>query len=891
MAELRAGLGDAIAGRGRLFLISGEPGIGKTRLTTELTSLAQPGGMAVWTGRCLDREEDVPYLPFVEILESCVEQAPAPNALRNLLGNEGPELARLMPKLRRIFPDLVPPLDLTPREARRHLFNCFCDFAARVATEQATVFIIEDLHWAEDSTLSLLAHLEKRLSKLPLLIVGTFRETELDVTPGLTKTLEDLLRGRLASRVHLKGLALDEVAAMLTILSGKAPPTRVVREIYDETEGNPFFVEELFLHLKEENRLYDSTGAFRPKLKVGELDAPRSVRLVIGQRLARLSDPARKCMATAAAIGRFFSFETLQAASVIDPDSLIDCLEEAEKAGLICASADSARARLEFSHELTRQAVLAALTAPRRERLHLQVAEAIERICCDALEDHFSELAYHYCRSTNAAKAIEYSMRAAAAAAAAFAFHEANAWRDEALRLSEPRHGDPLQRAEILTRLFGTTRPGHEAQTVRQMEEALAIYERLELPAKAADVHARLVEMFCHIVSIMDLARAEVHFRKAEALLHGLPVSKSLARLYINWSWTCLWRVQAQSAYEAAGRALEIAERLDSPSVRAAAGVVMGACLWAMGQLRRGFELHDRAWEEADRINDPSARGATTNGIFNLRNLCDYKEALRWSKRECGRPHNKESGYNELYGFIGEVRSHAAMGQLDEVRRLMREAPGPGVTWDGKSYLTFWAGNLEEAETRWHADVDFARRQERFENVCTAGWLLAHIQRLAGHHTKAEGLLLEGLSYSVPGGYVALEMPGRQCLAQVYAELNRTDEARTELARCREIMEASEDWRGLAGMVEWSEAALAVAEKRLADADRHFVSALEIMCRYSMSWLEGPALRDWGRALFAAGQRERALAKFDEAIELYRHIGAGQPWIDPIVADKQKARV
>ncbi|HEY2485968.1 MAG TPA: AAA family ATPase, partial [Candidatus Binataceae bacterium] len=286
LAELRGGLVDAIAGRGRLFLISGEPGIGKTRLTAELASLAQTSGMAVWTGRCLDREEDVPYLPFVEILESCVEQATDQKALRSLLGNEGPELARLMPKLRRTFPDLVPPLDLTPREARRHLFNCFCDFAARVATEQSTVFIIEDLHWADDSTLSLLAHLEKRLSKLPLLIVGTFRDAELEVTPGLTKTLEDLLRGRLASRVPLKGLALDEVAAMLTILSGKTPPTRVVREIYDETEGNPFFVEELFLHLKEENRLYDSTGAFRPKLKIGELDAPRSVRLVIGQRLA-----------------------------------------------------------------------------------------------------------------------------------------------------------------------------------------------------------------------------------------------------------------------------------------------------------------------------------------------------------------------------------------------------------------------------------------------------------------------------------------------------------------------------------------------------------------------------------------------------------------------------
>jgi DNA-binding winged helix-turn-helix (wHTH) protein len=161
LAELSAGLADAIAGNGRLLLISGEPGIGKTCLTAELASLAQTGGMMVWTGRCLDRGEDVPYLPFVEILESCADRAADPKALRELLGNEGPELARLMPKLRRILPNLRPPLDLPPREARRQLFNSYCDFVARLATEQPTLLILEDLQWADDSTLSLLDHLAK----------------------------------------------------------------------------------------------------------------------------------------------------------------------------------------------------------------------------------------------------------------------------------------------------------------------------------------------------------------------------------------------------------------------------------------------------------------------------------------------------------------------------------------------------------------------------------------------------------------------------------------------------------------------------------------------------------------------------------------------------------
>ncbi len=151
--------------------------------------------------------------------------------------------------------------------------------------------ILEDLHWADDSTLSLLDHLMQRLADLPLMVIGTYRDAELNVTRPLAKTLEDLHRGRLATSVRLKGLPRDEVAAMLNGLSGKSPPDAVVGEVFAETEGNPFFVEELFRYLEEENRLYDSAGQFRSDLKIGELDAPPSVRLVVARRLARHHRP------------------------------------------------------------------------------------------------------------------------------------------------------------------------------------------------------------------------------------------------------------------------------------------------------------------------------------------------------------------------------------------------------------------------------------------------------------------------------------------------------------------------------------------------------------------------------------------------------------------------
>ena len=421
-AELCGALADAASGRGRLCLISGEPGIGKTRICVELAVEAQAKGVAVLVGRCTEQEA-VPYLPFVEILETCVDRTPDQDALRKLLGEEGPELGRLLPKLKRTLPELPPPLELSPMQARRNLFNCFCDFAARIAREQPTLLVIEDLHWAEDSTLSLLDHLTQRLADLPLLVVGTYRDAESEITRGLAKTLEDLLRGRLATRVRLKGLPHDEVAAMLNSLSGKSPPTAVVGEILAETEGNPFFVEELFRHLEEENRLYDSAGHFRAELKIAELEVPQSVRLVVGRRLARLDIMTRKILETAATIGKSFPFDLLEAATAAEPDPLLDCLDRAEHAALVASS--ESEARFEFSHELIRQVVLSGLSAVRRQRLHLEVAGAIERVHPDTREEHYSELALHFSQTNDSAKAAGYLNLAAVQALQSSAFVQA----------------------------------------------------------------------------------------------------------------------------------------------------------------------------------------------------------------------------------------------------------------------------------------------------------------------------------------------------------------------------------------------------------------------------------------------------------------------------------
>jgi DNA-binding winged helix-turn-helix (wHTH) protein/predicted ATPase len=421
LASLIGGLDDAAARRGRLFLICGEPGVGKTRLADEVATVAEAKRMALMVGHCSEHDEAVAYLPFVEILESFVERPQSQNRLRAALGPEASELARLLPKLRNILPGVPPSRSLPPAQARRLLLNSFFDFAARAASARPALMILEDLHWADDSTLALLDHIARRLSDQPLMVICTYRDAEINITPVLARTLEDLVRGRLATEVRLKRLPRGEVAAMLSSLSGKPPPEGVVAEIFAETEGNPFFVEELFHHLEDEGRLYDAAGQFRSKLQIGELDAPRSVRLVVARRLARLGRLTREILAAASVIGRFFSFEVLQVLYDDHADSILECLEEAEKAALLVSVATGSQARFAFSHELIRQAVLGGLSAMRRQRLHLKVADAIERMTSptgkptsSARRDEMAaaQLAHYYARGGNPRKAVEHYIRA-----------------------------------------------------------------------------------------------------------------------------------------------------------------------------------------------------------------------------------------------------------------------------------------------------------------------------------------------------------------------------------------------------------------------------------------------------------------------------------------------
>jgi len=494
-ADLRRLLDQSIRGQGALVMIGGEPGVGKTRLAEEVLLEARQRGFLAWSGRCYEMEGAPPYIPFVEILESAARVIPQP-ALREALGDSAPEVAKLLPELRRLFPDIPPPLELPPEQERHYLFNSVREFVAWAARAQPLLLILDDLHWADDSTLLLLQHIAQQLREVPVLILGTYRDVELDVGRPLARALEELLRQRLAHRIALRRLPQDGVAAMLRALSGQEPPTTLVEAVYAETEGNPFFVEEVFQHLTEEGKLFDAQGRWRADLRVEELDVPEGVRLVIGRRLERVCEDCRRVLTAAAVIGRGFSFELLDAlgdpsagsGQGVDTDALLDAVDEAERARLIIAASDGPEARFTFAHELIRQTLVSGLSLPRRQRLHLRVAEAMERVYLPAgrhgartLEEHAADLAHHLYQAGAVAdrrKTVHYLTLAGERALEAAAFEDALRHYENALSLQPA--DDRKGRADLLYKRGLSLRSlGRWEEALTDWREALDIYEEL----------------------------------------------------------------------------------------------------------------------------------------------------------------------------------------------------------------------------------------------------------------------------------------------------------------------------------------------------------------------------------------------------------------------------
>jgi ABC-type oligopeptide transport system substrate-binding subunit/predicted Ser/Thr protein kinase len=480
----------------RVLLISGEPGVGKTRLARELATLARVSHAAVIGGECY-AEGGAPYAPLGQAIQSAfgsprlLSKPPQHTILADLL--------TLAPSLRARFPDVPPNPPLGAQAEQQRLYESLTQFCLEISP---LLLVVEDVHWADGSTCAILRHLARRVRALqaPLLIVLTYREVELDSSRALNDMLHDLTRERLATRIKLARLSREATGEMLAAIFAEEVPPEFLDGIYRETEGNPFYVEEVCKALVEgtapsgdhgemdSRKLHREHGHWRWP-RVEEVEIPQS--MAIQARVDTMPPAARDTLRLAAIYGRDFSFAALRAVSDLDEEALIEALETAERAQLIeeVRSGPGAKNQVSFTfaHALIPSALHEGLSGLRRQRLHRRAAEALERLypAQVAQRELAPQLARHYAQAGEWDRATDYWLEAGERAREVYAYPEAIGYLQQALALLKEQAAADLDRAARISMklgmLYHTT---FDYQRSRQIfQDAFALWQR------AGEVH------------------------------------------------------------------------------------------------------------------------------------------------------------------------------------------------------------------------------------------------------------------------------------------------------------------------------------------------------------------------------------------------------------------
>ncbi len=612
---------EAAAGLTGPLLIVGEGGIGKTRLVAELA--AGLTEFEVLYGRC-DEEEIFPYGPWVEMLRPRLERL-TDIELAALAGPEAADLTRLLPEIRERLPDRVgAPAAGDPETERRLLFVAVQRLLGRLAEGGPVLIVIDDLHWADRSSLLLGRHLSRQTQLGPVLIVGTYRDTELERGHPLPELIADVERYRPVARVRLGGMDEREVGALIGSWHGNEVEDDAVRAIRAETEGNPFFVKQLVRHLEEAGGGSDLTAG-------DGLAVPEGVRDVIARRLARLPDQGAQVLEVAALIGREFEYELLERVVDLPEDQLLDVLDAAVR-GALLAEIPNAPGRYSFAHALLRSTVEAELSATRRARLHRRIGEAIEQLHRNRLDPWLGELARHFAAAVpqEIDRAVDYAARAAAQASDRLAYDEAARLLARAVALR--RSDDPVDHAELARLEIALARA--EAYAGR-WEAARASFLRAADVARAAEVGAAFAQAALgHSGGTWEqFGRDDAEsVALLEEALQRLPAGDSSLRSQVLARLAVLLYYDPETPQErvssAADTAVEIARRLDDHDALVGALTAALYAHWRYGLAPKRLEL------TADLIELTEARnslGEAADAHFwragALLELCRFEEA------------------------------------------------------------------------------------------------------------------------------------------------------------------------------------------------------------------------------------------------------------------------
>ncbi len=884
-ARLRELFSQSSLGECHLVLVSGEPGIGKTRLSTHAALEARSKGAVVLYGRS-DEELTIPYGPWIEALTHYVEHGPEP-VLRAHVERHGGELARLVPALTERLENVPPPRETDQDTERYLLWGAVVGLLREASAEEPIVLVLDDLHWADKPTLLLLKQVVSQGQGMPVLILAAYRESDLTRGHPLAEVVADLHREQGVERIILKGLAQPDIVEILERAAGQdldEDGVELSRELHRETDGNPFYTGELLRHLLESGTLYQQEdGRWTVVGALSELGLPQSVREVVGRRIERLGEEARKALSVAAVIGREFDSDLLLEVTERSEDELLELLEEAVAASVLTESA-SIPGRFSFAHALINHTLYEDLGTTRRARVHRRIAAALEELLGSKPGARVSELAHHWMKATtnvDLPKALSYARQAGERALSELAPDEAVRWYSHALELqNDGPDVDAAERCDLLIGLGQAQRQAGEPAFRDTLLEASRLASNLgdaDRAAQAAIANNRgLVSVFGEI----DEERLQALERALE--LDGFANPARCARLISLQTMELQFDPDRERRRSLAEEALALARDVGEPRTLSYVLRDHFNAFWAPDTLELRRATVRELVETAADIDDPALRGWAAYCEATVRAESGELEAadaaaqrLREIAEELGEPNLRwfSRYYDACLALLrGDLVTAERLG--DEAFKIGNDAGQPDafMIYSGQLVaVPLFQGRVEEIVDMVEDGVEF--------NPGIAVWRagLAAIYCWLGR--ESDGLSIVEEAAKDGFDHVSWDQVRLTALA-LYAEAAAQADAKDAAAILYELIEPWGDqitWNGattyghasmylglLAGTLGWDER-----------ADEHFAVACELQEQKGLPLWVAYSRLSWAEALARRGEAGRARTEASRALTIALEHGYG----------------
>ena len=877
---LQRSLDEAAGGDGRLVLIAGDAGVGKTRLVEELITYAHLRGVRVLSTKCY--EGGSPYEPVVRMLREYLRLSPEVE-VRQALGDYAIDLARLVPEVRQRLGGLPEGISLPPEQERARLFESVTRVFSTVSRTAPLLLFVDDINLADPATLQLLRYLAPAAAAERLLLIIAYQSEGVDRAPALAEILRQLRRERHAVALEAKPLTLSQVGQLIQAMSNHPNlPVRFASRIFEVTEGNPYFIEEVINALFEKGTLYIKDGEWSTDFDEGgryaEMAVPATVRTAIQARLQGLRDGCRQVLTHAAVLGRQFRLDALAQVTGKDEEELVDLLDEALAARLLREVRVEGQDRYEFTQSMVREVLYEGISRHRRRRMHLRTGEALEQLYGIGPLEGAAELADHFLEAGEERRAVPYSIAAGERAQSLFAHEEAIRRFETARELLEDV-GDTDGAIRLLERLGEPyLNTGQVQKAIECYERALGYYETRNIRRNVAELRRKIGHVhqmnwdFAAALPILEQALREF----------GNESGPDVVMLYLDLARTFSFTGKAEQGTAWARRALDLAEASHLTDAAATAHVELGV---AFGRLRQ-FEEAEAHYREAIKLgkqaNSYLAGLAVRRAINNLAYLehlrGDLLTSLNFRKQSLESVEEVRDQFWLPFALVNVGLPLWRLGEWASARAYFRRVQDMGERAEGHLlaatfYTQFLDEDWEGALQTLQAVVAEAERRGDPQMELVGRSFMAEAALLLGRNDGAEG-------YARAAMEVKYEAPFwtwpelSDFLAESLVRQGRLDEA-------AEVCDRAEDTaRAINGKGAWAaihhvRGLIAAGRGKKDEALEHLQEAIRIYDEFPRPYDQARILEDLG-ALHRPRDRAAALEAYGRALATYDRLGANR---------------